>query len=111
MDGNGRWAERRGRSRIEGHREGLEAARAIVRAAHELGVRVLTLYAFSLENWNRPKPEVDELMRLLAHYLDAELAEVMRNGIQVRAIGRLEKLPAPVSACATRSRARAGTAR
>jgi undecaprenyl diphosphate synthase len=97
MDGNGRWAERRGRSRIEGHREGLEAARAIVRAAHELGVRVLTLYAFSLENWNRPKPEVDELMRLLAHYLDAELAEVMRNGIQVRAIGRLEKLPAPVS--------------
>jgi undecaprenyl diphosphate synthase len=96
MDGNGRWAESRGRSRIEGHREGLEAARAVVRGAHELGVRVLTLYAFSIENWNRPKAEVDELMRLLAHFLDAELAEVMRNGIQVRAIGRLDKLPAAV---------------
>jgi undecaprenyl diphosphate synthase len=97
MDGNGRWAESRGRSRIEGHREGLEAARAVVRAAHELGVRVLTLYAFSIENWNRPKAEVDELMRLLAHFLDAELAEVMRNGIQVRAIGRLDKLPPAVA--------------
>jgi undecaprenyl diphosphate synthase len=97
MDGNGRWAESRGRSRIEGHREGLEAARAVLRGAHELGIRFLTLYAFSIENWNRPKAEVDELMRLLAHFLDAELAEVMRNGIQVRAIGRLDKLPAAVA--------------
>ena len=97
MDGNGRWAESRGRSRIEGHREGMEAVRAVLRGAHELGVRVLTLYAFSLENWSRPKAEVDELMRLLAHFLDAELAEVMRNGIQVRAIGRLEKLPPAVA--------------
>ena len=61
MDGNGRWAERRGLSRIQGHREGLEAVRAVVRGAHELGIRFLTLYAFSLENWNRPKAEVDEL--------------------------------------------------
>jgi undecaprenyl diphosphate synthase len=96
MDGNGRWAERRGLSRIEGHRQGLEAARAVVRAAHELGIRYLTLYAFSLENWNRPKPEVDELMRLLDRYLQSELEEVMRNGIQVRAIGRLERLPPTV---------------
>jgi len=93
MDGNGRWAERRGLSRIEGHRAGLESVRAVVRAAHELGIQALTLYAFSLENWNRPKAEVEELMRLLEHYLESELEEVMRNGIRVRALGRLELLP------------------
>jgi undecaprenyl diphosphate synthase len=93
MDGNGRWAQTRGLSRIEGHRQGLESVRAVVRAAHEVGVEVLTLYAFSLENWNRPKPEVEELMRLLEHYIEAELAEVMRNGIRLRAIGRLDRLP------------------
>jgi undecaprenyl diphosphate synthase len=92
MDGNGRWAERRGLSRIQGHREGLEAVRAVVRGAHELGIRFLTLYAFSLENWNRPKAEVDELMRLLDHYLEVEIEEVMRNGIQLRAIGRIDSL-------------------
>ena len=92
MDGNGRWAERRGISRLLGHRAGLDAVRAVVRSAHELGVRYLTLYAFSLENWNRPKPEVDELMRLLERYLDSEIDEVDRNGIQVRSIGRSERL-------------------
>jgi undecaprenyl diphosphate synthase len=102
MDGNGRWAERRGASRIQGHREGLDAMRAVVRAAHELGVRYLTLYAFSLENWNRPKSEVDELMRLLDHYLEAEIEEVMRNGVQVRAIGRIDRL-APALADKIRS--------
>jgi len=96
MDGNGRWAERRGLSRIEGHREGLEAVRAVVRAAGDLGIEVLTLYAFSLENWNRPQSEVAELMRLLEHYLEVELPEVVRNEIEVRAIGRLERLPASV---------------
>jgi undecaprenyl diphosphate synthase len=96
MDGNGRWAQDRGLSRIEGHRRGLESVRAVVRAAHELGVKTLTLYAFSLENWNRPKAEVDELMRLLDHYLEAEIEEVMRNGIRVRAIGRLDRLPQSV---------------
>jgi undecaprenyl diphosphate synthase len=96
MDGNGRWAEGRGLSRIEGHRAGLESVRAVVRAAHELGVRWLTLYAFSLENWNRPKQEVDELMRLLERYLELEIDEVHRNGIQVRAIGRVERLAAGV---------------
>jgi undecaprenyl diphosphate synthase len=97
MDGNGRWAEQRGISRIRGHRAGLEAIRAVVRGAHELGIRFLTLYAFSIENWNRPKREVDELMRLLDHYLDAEIDEVMRNGIQVRVIGRIERLPTAVA--------------
>jgi undecaprenyl diphosphate synthase len=97
MDGNGRWAEQRGISRVQGHREGLEAVRAVVRAAHELGIRYLTLYAFSLENWNRPQPEVNELMRLLDHYLEAEIEEVMRNGVQVRAIGRLDRLPRAVA--------------
>jgi undecaprenyl diphosphate synthase len=97
MDGNGRWAEQRGLPRSEGHRAGVEAVRSVTRAARETGLGWLTLYAFSSENWNRPKAEVDELMRLLAHFLDAELAEVMRNGIQVRAIGRLDKLPAAVA--------------
>jgi undecaprenyl diphosphate synthase len=93
MDGNGRWAQARGRSRIEGHREGLESVRTIVRAAGDLGVEVLTLYAFSLENWNRPQAEVTELMRLLDHYMEVELDEVMRNDIEVRVIGRLERVP------------------
>jgi undecaprenyl diphosphate synthase len=93
MDGNGRWAERRGLDRIEGHRAGIESVRAVVRAAHELGIRQLTLYAFSTENWSRPKGEVDELMRLLERYLDAEIDELDRNGIRLRAIGRLERLP------------------
>jgi undecaprenyl diphosphate synthase len=93
MDGNGRWAERRGLSRVEGHRAGKEAVSAVVRAAAELGIEVLTLYAFSIENWNRPQSEVTELMRLAERYLDEELPEVMANDIQVRAIGRLDRLP------------------
>jgi len=96
MDGNGRWAQQRGLDRIEGHRAGIESVRAVVRAAHELGVRQLTLYAFSTENWNRPRAEVDALMSILEHYLESELAEVHRNGIRVRAIGRLERLPESV---------------
>jgi undecaprenyl diphosphate synthase len=98
MDGNGRWAEQRGISRIQGNRAGLEAIRAVVRGAHELGIRYLTLYAFSIENWNRPKAEVNELMRLLDRYLDAEIGEVMRNGVQIRAIGRIDRLPTAVAA-------------
>jgi len=96
MDGNGRWAQSRGLSRVEGHRQGLESVRSVVRAAHEMGIHVLTLYAFSLENWNRPKAEVAELMRLLEFYIEAELQEVMRNGIRIRAIGRLDRLPPSV---------------
>ncbi len=93
MDGNGRWAEQRGLTREEGHREGVESLRAVVRAAHELGIEVLTLYAFSLENWNRPRNEVRQIMNLLERYLDEEMQEVHRNGIRVRAIGRLDRLP------------------
>ena len=93
MDGNGRWAERRGLSRIKGHRQGLEAVRGVTRAAGDLGIRYLTLYAFSLENWNRPQAEVRELMRLLDRYIDRELQEVIDEGVRVRAIGRLERLP------------------
>ena len=96
MDGNGRWAEAQGQSRIQGHRAGLESVRATLRSAHELGISYLTLYAFSLENWNRPKGEVAELMRLLDQYLESELEEVMRNRIQVRAVGRLDRLPSAV---------------
>ena len=96
MDGNGRWAQDRGLSRIEGHRQGLEAVRAVIRAAHELGIEFVTLYAFSLENWDRPQDEVDELMRLLEHYLESELDEVIRNGIRVRSIGRRDRLPTSV---------------
>jgi undecaprenyl diphosphate synthase len=96
MDGNGRWAESRGRSRNEGHREGLEAVRAVVRAAGDLGIDFLTLYAFSLENWNRPQSEVTELMRLLDHYLEVELEEVVANDIRVRVIGRLDRVPPSV---------------
>ncbi len=96
MDGNGRWAERRGLSRNAGHREGLEAVRAVVRAAGDLGLEVLTLYAFSLENWNRPQSEVSELMRLLDHYLEVELDEVVENDIRVRVIGRLDRVPPSV---------------
>ena len=98
MDGNGRWAERRGLSRVEGHRAGKEAVTAVVRAAGELGIEVLTLYAFSIENWNRPQSEVTELMRLAERYLEEELPEVIANDIQVRAIGRLDRLPPRVRA-------------
>jgi undecaprenyl diphosphate synthase len=98
MDGNGRWAERRGTSRVEGHRAGLESCREVVRAAHDLGIDYLTLYAFSLENWNRPKDEVRELMNLLETYLDREIEEVMDNGIRVQAIGRNDRLPPSVRA-------------
>jgi len=96
MDGNGRWAEARGLPRNAGHQEGVEAVKATVRAANELGIPRLTLYSFSSENWNRPKGEVQELMRLLDHYLESEVEEVMRNGIRVQAIGRLDRLPPPV---------------
>jgi undecaprenyl diphosphate synthase len=91
-DGNGRWAEARGLSRAEGHRRGCEVVQEVVRACHEIGLRVLTLYAFSTENWDRPKEEVQALMGLLDRYMESEADELDRNGIQVRAIGRLQDL-------------------
>jgi len=93
MDGNGRWAELRGQPRLEGHRVGSESVRAITTAARELGVRALTLYAFSSQNWSRPKEEVSGLMDLLREYLLRERPTVMENGIRFQAIGDLALLP------------------
>ena len=93
MDGNGRWAERRGLPRSDGHRAGMETVRTTVRAAQELGVRWLTLYAFSSENWNRPKSEVDLLMRLPQEFFEKELPEAIAKNVRILAIGRRDRLP------------------
>ena len=93
MDGNGRWAKKRHLPRVEGHRNGVESVRAIVRAAGEAGVKYLTLYAFSVENWNRPKDEVDTLMRYLARFLKNEIGELNRNNVRLAAIGQIYRLP------------------
>ena len=93
MDGNGRWAKSRGLPRIMGHREGVKAVRSVVRLARELGIQVLTLYAFSQENWNRPRDEVSALMDLLVDYLESELAELLGNRIALRTIGDTDRLP------------------
>ncbi|RME96565.1 MAG: isoprenyl transferase [Verrucomicrobia bacterium] len=93
MDGNGRWARQRGLPRVEGHRRGVESVRAVVRAAGELGIKYLTLYAFSVENWNRPRDEVDTLMKYLARYLKTEINELNRNNVRLEAIGQIYRLP------------------
>src|SRR5579871_4688913 len=93
MDGNGRWAGRRNLPRVAGHRAGVQAVRAAVETCARLGLRALTLYAFSVENWKRPPAEVDTLWRLLRIYLRAELPEMRRHGIRFTAIGRLDGLP------------------
>jgi len=93
MDGNGRWAKQRHLPRVEGHRHGVESVRAVVRAAGELRIKYLTLYAFSVENWNRPKEEVDTLMNYLARYLKSEVAEFMRNNVRLEVIGQIYRLP------------------
>jgi undecaprenyl diphosphate synthase len=97
-DGNGRWARRRGLPRAEGHRAGVRSVRAVVRGCSELGIGVLTLYAFSTENWKRPADEVDALWELLLDVLGRELDELVRNNVRVRAIGRRGDLPLPVRA-------------
>jgi undecaprenyl diphosphate synthase len=93
MDGNGRWAKQRGLTRIEGHRAGAESVREMVRACGELGIQYLTLYAFSSENWARPKIEVTALMHLLEFYLQQEIPELNKNNVRLAAIGRLHELP------------------
>jgi undecaprenyl diphosphate synthase len=93
MDGNGRWAKQRGLPRIEGHRQGAESARTIIRTAGELGIKYLTLYAFSVENWNRPKDEVDALMKYLIHYLKSETPELNKNNVRLEVIGQIWRLP------------------
>jgi undecaprenyl diphosphate synthase len=92
MDGNGRWAISRGLPRLAGHRAGTENLRRIITACVEFGVKYLTIYAFSTENWGRPREEVDGLMHILEDVIDRELAELNKEGVQLRHIGRLERL-------------------
>ncbi len=93
MDGNGRWAQRRGMSRIEGHKRGKDSVRAIVESSRRLGIKWLSLFAFSTENWDRPRREVNALMGLLRRYLRTELRKMMKNEIRLLAIGDLKRLP------------------
>jgi undecaprenyl diphosphate synthase len=96
MDGNGRWAKQRGLPRIEGHRRGVETVRTTTFAARDLGVKMLTLYAFSVENWKRPHDEVGALMGLLEFYLKKELETFVRDRVRLRTIGRTDEMPACV---------------
>ncbi|MEX2416097.1 MAG: isoprenyl transferase [Paenibacillaceae bacterium] len=93
MDGNGRWAKQRGLPRVAGHRSGMSTVKQITLAADEIGIKVLTLYAFSTENWKRPKDEVDFLMKLPQEFLSIELAELISNNVQIRMMGWKEDLP------------------
>ncbi|MCJ7546333.1 MAG: isoprenyl transferase [Deltaproteobacteria bacterium] len=96
MDGNGRWAQRQGLSRMEGHQRGLEAAQRVVEACEELGVRILTLYAFSKENWSRPRKEVNALMRLLQKRLLQEREKLLKRDLRLNIIGDWEDLPTAI---------------
>ncbi|MBI4550337.1 MAG: di-trans,poly-cis-decaprenylcistransferase, partial [Candidatus Omnitrophica bacterium] len=94
MDGNGRWAVEKKLPRVQGHQAGVDSIRDIVRACGEIGIQYLTLYAFSTENWARPKEEVSFLMGLLSSYLDKEFEEIKKNNIRFMPIGRIGDLPA-----------------
>jgi undecaprenyl diphosphate synthase len=96
MDGNGRWAKQRGLPRLEGHRRGVETVRTVVDAAREIGIRYITLYAFSVENWKRPAEEVSGLMGLLDYFLKRELNNLIKNRVRLLTIGRTTELPANV---------------
>src|SRR5690242_12743682 len=96
MDGNGRWARRRRLPRVAGHKAGIGPVRSSVETCARMGVKVLTLYAFSLENWKRPRHEVETLWRLLRYYLRQELPDLQKNDIRLQAIGRLDALPPQV---------------
>jgi len=96
MDGNGRWAQQRGKPRAAGHQEGARSVRKVVRAARRLGVKALTLYAFSEQNWSRPEDEIDALMGLLLDFLSSEREEILENEIRLRAVGNISRLPAHV---------------
>jgi undecaprenyl diphosphate synthase len=93
MDGNGRWAQRFGWPRLAGHKRGAESVRRVIRHAPNLGINILTLYAFSSDNWKRPADEVSGLMRLLAHFIEKEVAECRENGVRLEFIGRRDRLP------------------
>ncbi len=103
MVGNGRWARQRGLPRIEGHRKGVEAVRTVLESAWELGIKQITLYAFSAENWKRPAEEVGALMNLLEWFLDRETARLVENRIRLRTIGHVEALPASVQRALTKA--------
>jgi len=103
MDGNGRWATRRGLSRLRGHEAGIEAIRRVVEAAPEQGVGTLTLYAFSSDNWRRPKAEVTGLMTLLRFYLANEVDSLVRNGVRLTVIGRRDRLPDGIATAIARA--------
>lgn len=93
MDGNGRWAQKKGNQRIFGHKNGVKAVREIVEGAGEIGIKYLTLYAFSTENWNRPKPEIDALMTLLISTINAEIENLLKNNVRLLTIGDIDSLP------------------
>jgi undecaprenyl diphosphate synthase len=103
MDGNGRWATRRGLSRLRGHEAGVEAIRRVVEAAPDQGVGTLTLYAFSTDNWRRPKAEVTALMALLRFYLANEVESLVKNGVRLTVIGRRDRLPDGIAAAIARA--------
>jgi len=105
MDGNGRWATAHGRPREWGHRAGARAVRPVVEAAHDLGIGVLTLYAFSSDNWRRPRREVAALMSLFRRYLQAETEGMSRNGVRLQVLGRRDRLPAELIQAVERSEA------
>jgi undecaprenyl diphosphate synthase len=96
MDGNGRWAKSRSLGRIKGHEAGAESVRVIVRTCREIGIKILTLYAFSTENWRRPQYEIQALMTLLKNFLRSELREMLDNNIRLNAIGQIWRLPEDV---------------
>jgi undecaprenyl diphosphate synthase len=103
MDGNGRWATRRGLSRLRGHEAGVEAIRRVVKAAPQHGIGTLTLYAFSSDNWRRPRMEVSALMALLRFYLANEIESLVRNGVRLTVIGRRDRLPDGIAAAIERA--------
>src|SRR5271163_1997009 len=105
MDGNGRWATRRGLSRLRGHEAGVEAIRRAVEAAPDQGVGTLTLYAFSTDNWRRPRAEVAALMALLRFYLASEVESLVKNGVRLTVIGRRDRLPEGIAAAIARAEA------
>jgi undecaprenyl diphosphate synthase len=105
MDGNGRWAKKRLLNRVKGHEKGSETVRTVVRSCREIGIRYLTLYAFSTENWQRPRKEISALMKLLERFLESERNELVENNIRLRVIGQTERLPSEVRTALEKTKA------
>ncbi len=98
MDGNGRWAKKQGLARVYGHKEGVSTLKKIIEASKDIGLKYLTVYAFSIENWNRPKEEINALMELMVDAINRELDDLIRNGVRIRVIGNISDLPEQVQA-------------